>query len=158
MDIPLTPQGTDHAISRLESRVVALEQRVEELAALLDQTIIEDFSRRMLMSDTPPDEPRGRQPARLAAFSGEEISPVMEQVIKMIQSGDDAKAYEDLRSMSTTELASQPTVVGLVAAALYIKKGDFQSGLQALERVRTITDDPRLLKVVKMVEAQVTNH
>ena len=80
----------------------------------------------------------------------------MLEVIGLIHQGQGDEAQRRLQALPSEELAEQPAVVAIAAAALCTQRDDYASALRALERARELTDDPRLLKVIQLVEAQVS--
>jgi hypothetical protein len=79
----------------------------------------------------------------------------MAHVIQLVFQGAGEDAQRELYALPEEELASQPAVVALVAAALFVQRGDYENGLQALQRARELTDDPRIMHVIQLVAAQM---
>ena len=84
------------------------------------------------------------------------ITPSIANVIELVRRGESEQAQRELQALPAEEIAGHPAAVALVAAALCIQRGDVPSGLEALERARELTDDPRLLKVLALVAGQAS--
>lgn len=140
----------DHA--DLEPRLAALEQRLAEVEARLEQL-------------AGGAQAEAAQPAAAADGAGAsaavapalKITPELVRVIRLVQEGRGDEAERELRRLPEAELASQPGVVALVAAALCVQRGDYANGLKALGRARSLTGDARLLRVMELVEAQMSS-
>lgn len=137
-------------IAGLEQRLAALELRLAEVEARLEQT------EHMGLANATPATPNGAgTDGPAAAPPPLKISPELVRVIRLVQEGRGDEAERELRHLPEAELAAQPGVVALVAAALCVQRGDYANGLKALRRARSLTGDARLLRVMELVEAQM---
>jgi TolA-binding protein len=155
----------------LEARVVDLEQRIEELSWRVDRLArqvaklsyqqktdeeqppeLEEPPDTRAVPETQPVPSADGQPAppSLAA----EISAGMSAIIRLIARGEAETAQQKLHKLPEEELARQPAVVALVAAALFVERGDYSAGLKAVARARQLTNDPRLVKLTQLIERQ----
>ncbi|GEM_PF-2557598 len=156
----------DGELTAIRIRLLELEQRVDELSDRLGNLVQlvaqqgPDGPPRpaepqppVLLADPPTGEPD--QPAESgAAAAAPAASRGMLRVIQHISQGDGETAQRELQALPQEELASQPAVVALVAAALFVQRGDLEAGLKALKQARGLTDDPRLLKLISLLESQ----
>lgn len=149
----MTPAKTASEMQRrldvLEHRISELEARLAELAERLASALAPPGAAAAArVTDAPPAA------AEPAPQLGAKITPELARVIRLVQQGEGDSAQRELRRIPEEELARQPEVVALVAAALCVQRGDYATGLKALERARTLTDDPRLLRVMQLIEEQ----
>lgn len=94
-------------------------------------------------SDAPDDTPLAAQ-----------ISPGLLEIIRLIAHGDAESAQQKLQRVPEHELTGQPAVAAMVAAALFVQRGEFVAGLKAISRARQLTDNPRLITLTRMIEKQ----
>jgi hypothetical protein len=140
--------GADN--ENLLARIEKLELQVAELTRQLDA-----LSGRVANGGkTQVAAEPVKRPALLPDSIGEKLTPAMERVIARMNRGEAKEAFNDLRSIPAEELASQPVSVALVAAALCMQRGETDAGLKAIRKVRTLTDDPRVLSILKRLESQ----
>lgn len=157
---------TSDEYAYLNARMLELEQRVEELSLRVGN-LVELVARLSHDADSSAQPLTVSEDAAAAAATAEPaagsaeaaqatpaISRGMLRVIQRIQHGDGETAQQELQALPQQELASQPAVVALVAAALFVQRGDLKAGLKALRRARGLTDDPRLLKLISLLEEQ----
>ena len=149
-----TLSTTEQLLARIEAlteRMAVLESSLAELARRLDaqapatpSTNGAGYSNGAAhLDETAPAVPALKISAGLAS------------VIKLIAVGQGDEAHRAMRELPPEELREQPAVVALVAAALCVQRGDYSSGLTALTKARTLTDDPRLLRVMQAIEKQM---
>jgi hypothetical protein len=169
-----TPAGPESDAAALALRMSDLEQRIEEITQRVDN-LVNQVARLSRLSqsaddnnldlDSAADEDSvlageaDDQAAELTAAHAPlttEISPGMVRVIQLIGQGEGEAAQTKLHSLPEGELASQPAVVALVAAALFVQRGDYDSGLKAVSRARQLTNDERLIKLTQLIEQQAT--
>ena len=140
-------------------RLMQLEQRVEELERrignLVDQVALLNRALKARLDDEHSLRLESNTEVAGPSAIGEAISPGMFQVIELIQRGESDAAQQALYSLPENELAMQPAAVALVAAALFVQRGDVEAGLRALKQARQLTSDPRLLALVGRLEQQV---
>ena len=154
----------------VEDRLTELEQRVDNLAHRIDNLVtqVARLSRLQKPADNQ-EEPASSEPEDKNGSAHEtiskaatdvamrpEITPGMVSVIQLISQGRGEEAQRQLHSLPETELAGQPAVVALVAAALFIQRGDYAAGLKAVNKARRLTDDPRLQRLIQLIEKQTT--
>ena len=150
MAIEDTQTVVDVDAGGLVERIEALELQVAELTRQLDA-----LSGRVANGSGHPGKAApAKRPALLLESIGEKPSPAMERVIARMNRGEAKEAFADLRSIPPEELATQPVSVALVAAALCMQRGEHEAGLRAIRKVRALTDDPRVLKILKRLESQ----
>jgi hypothetical protein len=148
----VTEQGEPSGVAPdVERRLSAVEEQLAALQALVEQTY-----ERMAQIESRIEEGLAHEPARGSAEGGRgpAVSPRMAEVVQLVHEGQGEEAQRRLRAIPEEELSAQPAVVALVASALFVQRGDFEAALKALERARTLTDDPRLLRIIQMVGAQ----
>jgi len=148
----VTEQGEPSGVApELERRLSAVEEQLAALQALVEQTY-----ERMAQIESRIEEGLAHESARGSAEGGRgpAVSPRMAEVVQLVHEGQGEEAQRRLRAIPEEELSAQPAVVALVASALFVQRGDFEAALKALERARTLTDDPRLLRIIQMVGAQ----
>jgi len=150
-----------------------LEQRIEELSWRVDRLArqVAQLSYKQKADDKQSTEggaPERFKPvpslARVRPVHGQssgppistEISTGMAAIVRLIAHGDAEAAQRRLHKLPEEELARQPAVVALVAAALFVERGDFAAGLKAIARARQLTDDPRLVKLTTLIENQAS--
>jgi len=139
--------GSNPADPALETRLLVIEQRLDELAARLDNAV----SSLVKLTQMFREERRGAGAETSPKAEAEPISPAMLDVIRLIVGGKVDEAQKELQSIPPDERNSQPAVVALAAAALFIQRGDFTSGLKALKQAKSFTTDPRLTQVIERV-------
>lgn len=145
------PEDLRHQVGQLQTELRDLQQRVDSLSARLDGLAPQK-------STTP--QPAGSEAP--AADSAETpsvhtpalITPGLAEAVRLVHTGQGEQAQRMLQSLPAEELAAQPAVVALVAAALCVQRGDPTAGLKALRRAKELTQDPRLLKAIRLVEQQ----
>jgi len=135
----------------LEQRLSAVEEQLAAIQALVEQT-----HERMAQIESRFEEGLLRERGRSgeAQAGAPAVSPRMAEVVQLVHEGQGEEAQRRLRAIPEEELSAQPAVVALVASALFVQRGDFEAALKALERARTLTDDPRLLRIIQLVGAQ----
>ena len=138
-------------VSSLEGRLISLSARVDELAG---RAGFADLTESGGEADTSADAVIARALETGSTMVGP-ISAGMVDIIRQVASGHVEEAQRMLRAMPEEELSSQPAVVTLVAAALFIQRGDLQAGIRSLEHARTLTEDKRLTQIIDKVERQV---
>jgi hypothetical protein len=156
----------------LNERLANVEQRIEELSWRMDRianqiaqlSYRQDTNTEAVDSAAPQEEPADHTPETMepessTATAASEPSPPISSgllnVIKLIAHGDAEAAQQKLYRLPEQELAGQPAVVALVAAALFVRRGDYTAGLKAIGRARQLTNNPRLLALSKLIEKQV---
>lgn len=156
----------DSELTAIRIRLLELEQRVEELTARLGnlvELVAQHGPDSPAQADEPiapvlladPVAPATSQPAEpKAGPPTPAISRGMLKIIQHISQGDGETAQQELQALPQAELTGQPAVVALVAAALFVQRGDLKAGLKALRQARGLTDDPRLLKLISLLEEQ----
>jgi hypothetical protein len=143
----MTPQDTTR-LMELEQRVAELDARV---ANLVDKLIQLTQVVRGLGEELHRRGGQSSAPVEVAAAT----SPGMAHVIQLVFQGESEAAQQELYALPEAELAAQPAIVALVAAALFVQRGDYEHGMQALQRARELTDDPRVMHVIQLVTAQM---
>jgi hypothetical protein len=131
----------------LETRLLAIEQRLVEFGARLDNAV----SSLVKLTQMFREEHLGAVVEARPKAADAPISPAMLDVIRLIVRGEVDEAQKELQSISSEERNAQPAVVALAAAALFIQRGDFASGLKALKQAKSFTSDPRLTQVIERV-------
>lgn len=156
----------------VEERLTELERRIDNLAHRVDNLVTQVARLSRLQKPTGNQEEAAKAeapPVKDQAVSATiskaatdvamrpEITPGMVSVIQLIGQGRGEEAQRKLHSLPETELAGQPAVVALVAAALFIQRGDYAAGLKAVNKARKLTDDPRLQRLIQLIEKQTTH-
>jgi hypothetical protein len=146
----ISKADTQQQLEALEARVSLLETRLAQLSAHIElNPLLHDLPASSAGSrEAAPETARPAPPLQL------QITPELASVIRLVQQGHGDAAQRELRRIPEEHLAQQPEVVALVAAALCVQRGDYATGLKALERARTLTNDPRLLRVMQLIEEQ----
>jgi uncharacterized coiled-coil protein SlyX len=138
------------------TRILELEHRVAELAERVEN-IVDKLARLTQVVRALSEELRSRDGAATAAAPAlAELSGPMKSVLQLVYQGELDEAQRRLYELPEAELAAQPAVVALVAAALFVQRGDLNHALQALSSARELTDDERLLHVIQLVEDQTS--
>ena len=107
-------------------------------------------------SSTSGEVPPPARSANVSAVSSTMDLPVeLLQAIKMITEGHSEEAQKLITAQPREILAANPGIVALVAGAVRIRKGEFEIAAAALQKARSLLNDPRLLRVVKFMEAQL---
>ncbi len=150
MSTPVSGPGLQPQLAALEARIAELEARLAELAARVEPVLLQHAAQAPHPGGAAPDPAAAAQAPPLPA----KITPELARVIRLVQQGQGDEAQRELRRIPDEQLAQQPEVVALVAAALCVQRGDYATGLKALERARTLTNDPRLLRVIQLIEEQ----
>jgi hypothetical protein len=143
----MTPQDAMR-LMELEQRVVELDARVANLVDKLMRLtqVVRGLGEELHRRTGQPEAPTEPTPP---------ASPGMAHVIQLVFQGASEEAQRELYSLPEEELTAQPAVVALVAAALFVQRGDYEHGLQALQRARELTNDPRIMHVIQLVGAQM---
>ena len=149
-DSEAAPQNGSE-LTAIHIRLLELEQRVEELTERVDN-LVELVAQHGHDGPAAADAPVTAEPQ--AGPAAPAVSRGMLRIIQYISQGDGETAQQELQALPQEELASQPAVVALVAAALFVQRGDLKAGLMALRQARGLTDDPRLLKLISLLEKQ----
>jgi len=136
-------------------RLMELEQRVAELDARVANLVDKLIDLTQVVRSLSEELRRRSSLDASAAEPAPDTSPAMAHVIQLVFQGDSEAAQRELHALPEEELAEQPAIVALVAAALFVQRGDYEHGLQALQRARELTDDPRIMHVIQLVAAQV---
>jgi hypothetical protein len=148
----------EELLSRLDAlagRVASLESLVAELTRPSNgQSVhaVTHFESTPSLNGAAGETDHSKQAADSAP---RKISPGLVDVIKLIAVGQGDEAHRKMRELPAEELREQPAVVALVAAALCVQRGDYSSGLTALTKARSLTDDARLLRVMQAIESQI---
>ena len=169
-----TPASPESNAAELALRVSDLEQRIVDITQRVDN-LVNQVARLSRLSQSADDSNFDQDSAadKVSALASEaddqtatltsahtplttEISPGMVRIIQLIGQGEGEAAQTKLHSLPEDELASQPAVVALVAAALFVQRGDYDSGLKAVSRARQLTNDERLIKLTQLIEQQAT--
>jgi hypothetical protein len=137
-------------LQQLEELVAALSTRMDQFTAQADK----DSSQQAKSAQSPTSSELSLDSKQHAAQPA--ISPGMLEVISLIHGGEGDEAQRRLQALPGAELEEQPAVVAIAAAALFAQRDDYSSALHTLQRARELTDDPRLLKVIQLVEVQVS--
>lgn len=151
-----TPDLLEERLAAMHARLQQLEEQVAVLSVRIDQLTIQadsDTSLQVTRSLSATTSEPSIEDKELTVQTA--ISPGMLEVIGLIHEGEGDEAQRRLQALPGAELEEQPAVVAIAAAALCTQRNDYSSALQALKRARELTDDPRLLKVIHLVEAQV---
>jgi hypothetical protein len=152
--------GLQQVMEGFELRLHEVEERVEQMALRIEQAIarltvlaqgMTDNAKAAAEADAAEDEAQHAAPASNPFI----VTPELARVIRLVQQGAGEEAQRELRRIPEEQLQEQPAVVALVAAALFVQRGDYATGLQALKRARTLTDDARLLRVMQLLEQQL---
>ena len=136
---------------QLAARLSGLEERVEDLAARIDNLV--DKLARLTHTVRGIEDTPGAAPADANLEAA--ISPAMARVLQLIYQGQGEQAQQELYALPEDELSAQPAVVMLAAAALFTQRGEFARALTALGRARELTNDSRLLRVIQLLETQM---
>ena len=139
-------------------RLMQLEERLEELNSRVGNLVgqVATLSRRVAeLEGREAGQAAPVMPFGLDAAVVGELSPGMQHVVELIQSGQGEAAQVALYDLPENELSQQPVAVALVAAALFIQRGDVAAGLKALRQANQLVEDPRLAAVVERLESQV---
>lgn len=130
-------------------RLEALQDRVERLEGELAELRRSPVEKKAAAAEAPA--PRSAAPA--ATTSGGSTS--IQDVLRLVYTGDAEGAQKLLLGLPKEEMERNTGVVAIVAATLCVQRGDLSGGLRAMQRARQVTDDPRLLKVIDMIESQL---
>ena len=137
------------------TRLLELEQRVAELDARVANLVDKLMRLTQLVRGLSEELHRRSGPAVATVEVPPATSPGMAHVIQLVFQGASDDAQRELYALPEAELSAQPAVVALVAAALFVQRGEFEHGLQALQRARELTDDPRIVHVIQLIAAQM---
>lgn len=134
----------------LELRLSGLEQRLEEVAARLDNAVssLVKLTQVVRGLGAKPQAGAGQEPDPAGPA---ELSSGMLEVVGLILSGEADEAQRRLQEMPAEERNTQPAIVALAAAAMCMQRGDYTTAAKALERARSFSSDPRLLRVLERV-------
>ena len=148
----MNEQGDALGLSpEFEQRLSAVEQQLAALQDVVEQTCERVARIESRLEEGPLGEwGRGAEVEASAPL----VSPRLAEVVRLVHAGEAEEAQRRLRAIPEEELSAQPAVVALVASALFVQRGDFEAALRALERARSLTDDPRLLRIIQLVGAQ----
>jgi len=147
-----------HQLRDLAAHVESLEAQINahqsELAALRRELETQREQYAASQSASPAIAVQAA-PAAAPMATRVPITPAMANVLKLIHSGQAEEAKRALSAIPAGERNANPAVLALAAAALCIARDDFANALSALGKARQLTDDPRLLRIVELTEAQV---
>jgi hypothetical protein len=144
-----------------ELRVIALEARVEELEHRLRAlaACVDELAAALALGrkSSPGAATSASQEASLAAaaFGGintDQLPSGLRSVIHLVQAGDSERAQRDLYRLPEAELQAHQDVVTMIATALFIQRGDFDSAKKVLTSGVQATNDPRLQKLLTLLE------
>ncbi|MCC7476835.1 hypothetical protein IT575_00120 [bacterium] len=151
--------GLDARVNYLSEKLSELQLKLETALARiahLEGDLIELRDKQSAAGSAGAPRPAQRGPAAEQPVLGAgATSSTIQDVLRKVYSGDAEGAQKLLLSLSKDEMARNTSVVALVAATLCIQRGDMNAGLTALQRARQFTDDPRLLRVIDLVEGQL---
>ncbi len=141
-------------IEALEARVAELELRLRALGACVDELASAlALSRDGAVRSRERKDP-GLAGAAMGGIDEEGLPPGLRRVIAMVQDGQTASAQRELYSLPETELNNHQDVVTLIATALFIQRGDFQSAKKVLSSAVKVSGDQRLSKLLMVIEQQ----
>jgi uncharacterized coiled-coil protein SlyX len=158
---PPPETGFEQRLDALEMRTAELEESLDRLAARIEQAVARLAALAQAVSGVETHTQHGSaagapvMPPSAPPSDTPRISSEMAQVIRLVQAGRGEEAQRLLRSLPEDQLAGQPGVVALVAAALCAQRGDYATGLKALESARAVTGDPRLLRLMQLMQEQL---
>lgn len=148
---PLAGQSTE---AREQARLLALEQSVTDLSERVDN-LVDKLARLAQLVGGMGRELQGLQSQLAPAVSSNLLSPAMQQIVQLVYQGQSEEAQRQLYALPEEDLAAQPAMVAVVAAALFVERGDLELAIQALQRARELTDDPRVMQVIELLQRQM---
>ena len=156
-------QSPQDRIDGLEAQVESLTQRLNIVTSQLAKLakVV-----RQLMDETGDSQPpAGLEPQAGSSFTDaaatEEAQAAVEipsellQAIRLLTEGRSEEAQAIVKALPRETLADFPGIVAMVAAAVRIRKGEYDVARAALEKSRSLIEDPRLVKVIRFLEKQL---
>jgi hypothetical protein len=147
------------AESEIELRMLGLEARVSELELRLRAlgACVDELASALALGRNGGAHPAGNPEASFASVAIEGIDRAslpggLQRVIELVQDGQTAAAQRELYNLPEAELQSHQNVVALIATALFIQRGDFQTAKKVLASAVQATGDPRLSRLLVVVE------
>ena len=154
---------TDDRIGDLEAQVESLTQRLNLVTSQL--TKLAKVVRGLMaetVEESATSEPQagnaGSNPPEQTAETGQtpvEIPAELLQAIRLLTEDRSEEAQVIVRSLPREMLAEFPGIVAMVAAAVRIRKGQFDVARAALDKSRELIEDPRLEKVISFLEKKL---
>jgi hypothetical protein len=148
--------GSDELrLMALEARVDELEHRLSALAAYVDELSAELA---LKGKPAPPTKqqaiPAGESLASAAVgvLATERLHAELRRVVDLLRDGDATQAQRELYGLPEEQLSEHSSIVALIAAALFIQRGDFGSAKKALQGALSVSNDRRLSRLLKLVE------
>ncbi|MCB1219813.1 MAG: hypothetical protein H7A35_09540 [Planctomycetales bacterium] len=155
-------KATRVRVQHLEMQVEELSQRIGNIVSQLGK--LTKVVREVMSVDvaqqngsTAPNQAATAADEDSVASSdgAQEIPHELLQAIRLLTEHRSDDAQKLVTSLPRETLADFPGIVAMVAAAVRIRKGEFEVARAALGKARDLIEDQRLVKVIRFLEKQI---
>ncbi|MCB1188367.1 hypothetical protein KDL29_14475 [bacterium] len=148
-------QHLEMQVEELSQRIGNLVSQLGKLTKVVREVMSGDVSQQNGSVAARPEPVSPTEDSGAPDESSQEIPHELLQAIRLLTEQRSEEAQKLVTSLPRETLAQFPGIVAMVAAAVRIRKGEYEVALAALSKARELIEDQRLVKVIRFLEKQI---